>query len=926
MTTYVTRLIAAAAATAVLGVLISGCAGDSDREQIAAAKSSLEKKDNKAAIIQLKSALQKNPQSGEARFLLGEALLGGGEPAAAVVQLEKARDVKYSNDLVLPLLAKAMFSMGQSRKIIDLFAGAPLNDAKAASNLNSWVAASQFVEGNVAAAAAAVDAALRFDAKNSNARLLHARLAASSGDIEGALREVEAVIADESQNADAWSLKGELSWFGKSDLDSAVKSFREVLVIRPRDARAHALLLKLMLQKRDLQGFKEQAARMQKVLPEHPETRFADIQLALVENDLKRAREGAQQLLRFAPSNAHVLQLAGAIEFRGGALVAAETHVGKALALVPGLVLARRLLSEIYLRGGQPAKALVVLQPLLAKPVPDAQVLALAAEAYLQSGDLPKAEKYYTLAAKAAPEDTEVRIALALSKLAKGNVDAGFLQLEQLTANDKGTNADLALISARLRRNEFDEALRAIDKMQLKLPGKPLPDFLRGQILTRRKDLVGAQVSYERALSVDPVYFPAVTAMAAIALSQRKPADALKRYQALLARDPTNFRAQLAVADLRQIMGANSAEVGALLATAVKSNSSEPTPRLAQIDYLLSRYQAKEALYLAQEAVSVFPDNFGFQDALGRSQMANGDTRQAVLTFLKIAAAQPSNPQIHLRLADVHILAKDYPAAKQSLNKALETSPKLLVAQQMLIQTALAGRQFDEAVKIAQTVQMERPKEPVGFVMEGEIQAGQHAWEPAFRAFRSALDLGRSTELATRLHAIYIRANRPQDAEKFAISWLKDRPRDASFLFHLGSMAMDVKEFGIAEAHYREVLALSPDNAAALNNVAWLMIKQDKPGALQFAERANQLQPEQPSVLDTLAMAYAAEKLWPKAVESQRKAVDKAPEVPGYRMSLAKLLIASGDRLGAKVELKKLETLGGKVADQAEVATLLRGL
>ena len=67
---------------------LSAVAPTSPDALVASAKEYLAKNDRNAAVIQLKNALQKNPDLAEARFLLGKALLetgeiaGGGEGAA----------------------------------------------------------------------------------------------------------------------------------------------------------------------------------------------------------------------------------------------------------------------------------------------------------------------------------------------------------------------------------------------------------------------------------------------------------------------------------------------------------------------------------------------------------------------------------------------------------------------------------------------------------------------------------------------------------------------------------------------------------------------------------------------------------------------------------------------------------------------------
>jgi cellulose synthase operon protein C len=265
-------------------------------------------------------------------------------------------------------------------------------------------------------------------------------------------------------------------------------------------------------------------------------------------------------------------------------------------------------------------------------------------------------------------------------------------------------------------------------------------------------------------------------------------------------------------------------------------------------------------------------------------------------------------------------------AATQSLNRALELSPNLLLAQRGLILIALADKRVDDAVAVSRTVQKQRPTEAVGYLMEGEIQSGQRRWEPAIAAGRSALERSRTTEVAILLHTMYTLAGRPVDAERFAAAWTRESPRDAAFVFHLGSVAMDQRDYARAEAHYRSVLAVRETDALALNNVAWLLVQQGKPGAVAFAERANQAMPDQPALMDTMASALAYENQLPKAIEWQKKAMDRATGNPTYRLGLAKLLLKAGDRTGAKTELETLAKLGDKFAGQAEVTTMLKTL
>src|SRR5512139_1203682 len=107
---------------ALIVAALAACS-ESPESLLNSAKGYLAKGDEKAAVIQLRSALQKNPDLAEARYLLGKSLIDTGDLAAAEKELRKALELKYPADLVVPTLARAMVADGQNKKAIDEFAG-----------------------------------------------------------------------------------------------------------------------------------------------------------------------------------------------------------------------------------------------------------------------------------------------------------------------------------------------------------------------------------------------------------------------------------------------------------------------------------------------------------------------------------------------------------------------------------------------------------------------------------------------------------------------------------------------------------------------------------------------------------------------------------------------------------------------------------
>ncbi|CAN5728137.1 PEP-CTERM system TPR-repeat protein PrsT [soil metagenome] len=906
--------------------LLAGCEKQRPEDLVSSGKQYLAKKDAKAAIIQFKNALQKNPESAEARFLLGKSLMEIGDPVSAGVELRKAAELRYPEDQVSPVLARALNGEGQPRKVVDQFKDTTLSSQQAMADLKTSVATAYARLDNADQANAALKAALSANPDFPAALILQSRMQAASGDFDGATRSVDDILAKHPQESDAWLLKADLLTFSKADYPTAIDAYRKALALKPDLLPAHSGIISIELLRKEYAAAQAQLAELKKLLPNHPQAKYFEAQIALQKEDYAAAKQLADQLLRIAPDNVKVMHLAGAVEFQRGSLIAAEVLFSKALQAAPDNANVRKMLVQTYLRLGQANKALPTVLPLIEAASPNAVVLALAGETYLQLGDVAKADALFSRAAKLNPADARNRTALALTQLAMGNVEAAFGELQTIASTDAGTTADMALISSMLQRKNLAGALKAIDGLERKQPGKPMAPQLRGRIQMAQNDIASARKSFERALAADPRYFPATESLAQIDLADAKPESAKGRYETLLKADPKNLRALLALAELKVNAGGSTDEVTALIDNAISANPADAGPRLALVDQYLRAKDYRKALVAAQDALGILPDLPALQDALGRVHLASGDFNQALTSFNKLAASQPGSVQPYLRLADVYLAQKNTDAAIQSLKRALMITPDSLQAQRTLIAVQTGLGKVPEALALARTVQTQRPGESAGYALEGDILSFQKNWESAAAVYRTGLTKVRATDLALKLHTVLLASGKRAEADKFADEWRKAQPKDASFLFYLGDIALSQKNYAVAQASYQGVADLQPNNAIALNNIAWVLARQKKAGALAFAERAVVLQPNQPALLDTLAMVLAQENQVARAVEVQKKAVQLQPDNPALRLSLAKFYIAAGQKASARDELERLAKLGDKYSGRTEVSELLKTL
>lgn len=903
--------------------LVAGCGGKSDADAMTAARQALAKRDLATAVIELKSVLQRTPQLGEARFMLGAALLEQGDHAAALLELRKAQELNFSDDALAPKLARALLAGGKFKEVVQAYAGVTPKDSAALAELSTAMAVAYARLDQKTEADAAVARALSADPKYPWALLTKARFFAAIGRFDEALALTDQAVVPGSPSGDAHILRGMLLGIAKKDTAGAAKAY-ELAAADPQEAlAARGLLIQLLLGQGKLPEAKTQLVSLQKSHPKSIQTNYLAAVVAFADKDYALAESIADQLLRLAPDSAHVLVLGGAASLQRGALLAAESKLGKVVQTVERMAVARKLLAETYLRMGQPEKSLSTLRPLLEQSDADAGALALAGQAHLQAGHASEAEAMFSAAVKIKPDDVQVRTALALTELAKGRAAAAFDALEGIAATDPGETADLALISAHLRRQQHDEALAAIARLEKKRPGTAGVSHLRGLALNGKGDKVGARSAFGNALKVQPDHFASISAMVALDLQDGKVGEARQRLESAIKSNPKNTTARLALLDVLARQGATPSVLLASIDEAIRADPTDGSAHVAKISYLSKINDVKGAASAAQQAMAALPQHAEVLDAAGRALANSGDDQQAISAFNRMSSLLPRSALPHLRLADVYRKRGESTAVRSSLNRALEAAPLSPEVHKRLVAEAMVTKDYKGLIAVARGLQKRFEASAAGYILEGDAEAARRSWPAAVAAYRAALRKPDSAGRPQRLvYATLKAAGDKPGAERFAADWLKSSPGDAGFLEHLGGEALLRRNYSVAESYFRRVQAQQPKNGAVLNNLAWLMAERGEKGAVQLAQQSAALSNNAPPVLDTLAKALASEGRILEAIDTQSRVVAAMPDRHVYRLHLARLLIAGGKTSEASIELDTLAKLGTRFAQHSEVVAL----
>ena len=876
--------------------------------------------DNKSAIIQLKNALQKDPDNAEARYLLGTIYNEEGDPLSAEKELRKALSIGLSPDKVMSDLAKALLVQGQFQEVLDETSNVPDNAEILTLRGSAYLALGQNLD-----AKESFENALKENASYPDALIGMAKYFIVENDFASASRYSENAVEHNPESINAWLFKGDLlRTEGKTD--AAIAVYDQVLQLAPDNIMANISKASLAIATGQFDAAKAHIEAAKKSSPNNLIVFYTQALLDFSQKNPAAALESLQQILRVAPKHMPSVLMAGAVQFALGSMPQAEQHLKKYLEVNPSSVYARKLLASTYLRNYHAQYAIDVLTPVLISAQKDPQLFALAGNAYTQAGNYTKAEEYFKKAAALAPESAEIRTALGLNKLALGDNERAVAEMEQAVNLDTGSHkASITLVLTHLRLQDYDKALVAADGLIKEQPEDPLGYSLKGSAYLGKDANNEARASFEKAVEIQPAYFLAVANLVRLDQLENKPDEAQQRLQALLDNDKKNIQVLSALAGLALSQG-KTEEATVWLERARNENPDALQPAFTLASHYLRIGEKQKALTLAKKLQASNPESPEALDMLAQAQFANGDKVAALDSYNKLAIIKPDSPLAHFRIASVQIANENQAAASASLKKSLSLQPDYLDAQLALAALEVRQDNFDEALSIARKIQDKHNKSPLGYTLEGDILKAQKKSTLAVKAYEKAFAVGKSGPLMIKLHAALSQIGKTREAASRMKLWVKEHPEDVLARMYLGNVLIQQNNIKAAIQQFEAIVQQDPKNAAALNDLAWAYQRENDPRALEYAEKAIQLVPENASVLDTLGWILIEQGNTDKGLPLLQKAHSLSPEIPEIHFHLVFGLAKSGDNTQARQELEKLLASGKDFPQIDKARALLKKL
>ena len=914
------------AACMVVTAFLAGCPFDKPEDHLARGKTMAAKQDHVGATIEFKNYLQSNPRSAETRYLLGRELLAQGQARLAEIELQKAYDGKFDRDAVVPALVQSQIMQGQPEKISPAIMTLWLRTPEANADLEALLGTAALSQNKLDEALTRFRSAEALVPDHVPGRLGEARVKALRNDLDGASAQVAAVLIQYPNQFDALLLKGDIAR-ARGQIAASVEAYLAAAKQDSRSIVVHLDLASAYVATNKLDLAEKQVAVLKSLSPRHPGANYIDALIAYDKKDYLHANDAITLSLAENPASGVAQMLSGAISLAMNQPAQGEVHLIEGIKLSPDSIYGRRLLTGLYLKQRQPQKAADVLQPALKMLPRDPDLLSLGGEVALQLGDYTNASRFFDLATKSDPANTDTRVRGADVQLARGDDAGGFAALEAAAkASANNPRPDMALVIARLNHRQFDEALAAWADLEKQQPDNPVTYNLRAAIDLGRNDEPSARKALEKAISLQPDFYPAVVNLANLDERTGNIDAARQRYKTLLAKDANNAAGLVGLARFEAQHGAKADVVVPLLTQARKASPTAEQPVVALVDYYLSQNNMRDALATAQQGLAGAPANEAFLDRVGMLQLQNHAFDQALAAYRQLVAAKPDVVEYQVRLGQAMIGANQADLALPVFENLLRTQPESLAAQRATVVTFVAANRMDDANRLLGDIRKFAPKSPALPELEGDLKLATKQYGDAVTMYRKTMTQTPTAAVVMKLSQALTFAGKDADASNVLTEWLKNHPDDLVIRVFLADVALRAKDYARAADGYKTALKSKPDDPVVLNNLAWALWQQKDPTALSYAEKARELGPALPFVNDTLGWMLVEQGKTSDGLALLEKASAAAPSQPAIALHLAKAQIKDGRKDAARLTLQALIKAAPGTAEGRESKELIAKL
>ena len=696
------------------------------------------------------------------------------------------------------------------------------------------------------------------------------------------------------------------SYVAAKDFGKAAIEYRNAAEKDPKSAAIRQKLARTYAALGVLDGARREFVRAADLLPNDDNAQLDAATALFRSGEFLDARTRAESALRRNPHNVKALLLQGIATAGLRDFDTALKDLQQALALDPSLPQAYADLGALQLAKGKASDAEAALQQAarLAPQDPGPQ-LAIAQLRWSQR-DKDGTEHALNEALKRAPDDRLANRALAIFYMTTGRNAEAERPLKAAAARPDAPEAQLTLADYYLAQNRPEDAKAVLAPLS-KLPEAHAAaearlagiDYLenRRELAHQRIDaLIKAQPSNVQVLLVKTRWL----------LGEGRTQEARDSARAAVAADPRSADAQFQLGVVYRALHDSVDAVKAFSdVLSLNSRAVAAQIQLAQLNLAIGKPDA--AIQFANNALGVDATNLEARLALVRALKARGDLDRAQTELQPLMKTAANTAQVEIEAGELAMARRDVKAARASFERALKLDGRSTDALSGLVTADLVEKKPDAARARLDAALGSRPNDASLLTLAGRAAFTVKDMTRAEALFKRAIEADPSQFPAYNgLGQVYVAQNKLDEARRQYEDLAKQQP-DSVAAHTMVAMILQVQNHPAdARAHYEKILQIDARAVVAANNLAYMDAEAgtELDTALQLAQTAKSIAPDDPDVNDTLGWVYVRKNMGQLALDPLQRSVAHTPGSALYRYHLGMAYAQMGDKANARQALE----------------------
>lgn len=895
-------------AAAVMLALLSGCGKKDSETHYADAQQFLLNNNYPSAVIELKSAVQQEPENKDYRLALGKVHLKTGDVIAAAKELDRALQLGAPKEAVAASLFKSYYAAKDNKPILELFQNDKDISESQHDFLNLYRALVELESGNKDEALS-LFAPLAEQQRNKDvAAMAQAYLQIAAEKPDAALPLLTQVTESSSLYTEALLIKARLQQ-SLTQHAQASETFALYSTQMPRDFIARLMHSQSLVELEKYDDADKELDLILQAFPNQPLANYLKGVTFYEKKNYTSAKESAERAITAGMKDSSTRLLAALSAINLDLPEQALAHLDAMKNVIAGSPQLESLYASLLLNAG---RADEVSSVLLAKNPANANYKMIAATAYelLKQGSATEARQLIEKYDQVKPTDTADKTVMATMKLGVDSLrQQGVSELEDiLKADPKQDKTRVILAQTYIRLGQYDKATaladqwltdektallgynlkgyvallqknnkgagEMLDKAQAVSANNPFTLMLQAMIAIEEKQLPEAAQMLEKALTTDPSYVPALSQYYAVSKALKTTDKAVAKAEEILKLHPANNDIRLTAAAIYLSEKNANAAIVTLTDAAAKFTNKPPMYWALLLNAQSALNNKQQVLETAREWVQHSPDSVDAELSYASALANNGELSRAVEIVDKHLKTTPGNPVLLRSKAAYLADLKDYTGALSAialLSAEENAKPSVLYLKGRLL--AKNGEPSKALAALEASYQKEA--NPAALASLAEITATQKSLPEAAALVKKHLDTHGDNAMLQSIYANLVLAEKPEESLKT----------------------------------YQEILSKKADDYIVLNNYAWLLAERGNPTeAAIHIEKALKLAPRHPDVLDTYGKILLIQGKVTEAEQAFASSLEIRPDNVEVKLHHAEALIQNGQKNKALAQLSTIET------------------